>query len=721
MSANNQPKLSDLHVPELVQHHGRLQALNPYELKGQEFLMNIFSVKAVPALPAIFPRSIGTKTFVVHLHQLRALTTFLGLATIAMSLFAQTPPSPDFGPPTVDMVDAVGVSMNSGRPNFNIAPLAIGAKGDELRFFESYSGSIQNSPEFRTSALIGTVYGSKIGSIYGTGFMVVNIFGNAEIMQPTGDGVHWSSKSQRGGALSITSAGQVFTYQYVDRTGAIYDFSMGGDPSTCADRTVVTSNAIYEISAYDARCALLSKVTYPDGRTLTLGFPTVDLTDATHYVQKFTRSDGFQLIAEYRVATGSHVDPENVPEPFRVTAYNMAFDYCDVSTIACAFTRAWPYATYTWTGQEVNLNDRMQLTVQDAAGGQTRYTEELEQGYNRDPIANIPYLYSMVIGVKPPSSPINDTITYQYKNQAFCYTFQSGINSITTDCSTYQRDVLVQQATNSAGTWTYSYTHDAPMASAGSRAPGLYTTTMTRPDGFATTGQYNSLTGYIQYVNGSHGNVVYLIDYLNVPNSITRSADSEGRQYIYSFDGRGNLQSRRQVVSGQSINVGPLYQASFPTSCAHPTSCNKPTWIQDPNINQTDYTYDPVHGGVVTETLPPDSNGIRPQKRYTYVQRTPWLKNSSNGYSPGSPIWKLNSVSYCRTGNAAASGVGCAVPNDEVLTTYDYGPDSGPNNLLLRGTVMAADGATHRTCYANDAYGNKISETSANAGLTSCP
>jgi YD repeat-containing protein len=65
--------------------------------------------------------------------------------------------------------------------------------------------------------------------------------------------------------------------------------------------------------------------------------------------------------------------------------------------------------------------------------------------------------------------------------------------------------------------------------------------------------------------------------------------------------------------------------------------------------------------------------------------------------------------------------VGCAQPSDEVLTTYDYGPDSGPNNLLLRGKAVTADGKTARTCYAYDALGNKISETSANAQLANCP
>ncbi|WP_204326407.1 hypothetical protein, partial [Stenotrophomonas maltophilia] len=56
------------------------------------------------------------------------------------------------------------------------------------------------------------------------------------------------------------------------------------------------------------------------------------------------------------------------------------------------------------------------------------------------------------------------------------------------------------------------------------------------------------------------------------------------------------------------------------SSCTVPTYrvCNKPNYIRDPKGNQTDFTYDPAHGGILTETLPADDNGVRPQKRYTY-------------------------------------------------------------------------------------------------------
>src|SRR6185295_16939599 len=108
-------------------------------------------------------------------------------------------------------------------------------------------------------------------------------------------------------------------------------------------------------------------------------------------------------------------------------------------------------------------------------------------------------------------------------------------------------------------------------------------------------------------------------------------------------------------------------------------------------------------------------------------QRYAWISNGSGGYvQAATPVWVRTATSICRTsaatGNPAAP---CATAGDEVLTQYDYGPDSGPNSLLLRGqTVTATDNgvtATLRTCYTYDARGRRIGETRPNANLASCP
>ena len=116
----------------------------------------------------------------------------------------------------------------------------------------------------------------------------------------------------------------------------------------------------------------------------------------------------------------------------------------------------------------------------------------------------------------------------------------------------------------------------------------------------------------------------------------------------------------------------------------------------------------------------PIVNGIRPQMRYSYAQRYAWIKNSAGAFvQAATPIWVLTQKSQCKSG--AALGAGCAVVGDEVRTTFEYGPNSGPNNLLLRGMVDDATGAALRTCYAYDWQGNKISETKPRANLATCP
>lgn len=140
------------------------------------------------------------------------------------------------------------------------------------------------------------------------------------------------------------------------------------------------------------------------------------------------------------------------------------------------------------------------------------------------------------------------------------------------------------------------------------------------------------------------------------------------------------------------------------------TICNKPIWRKDYKGNQTDYTY-AAHGGVETETGPA-VNGVRPQVRYEYALRFARVSNGA-GHSPEAvPIYLPSRKAFCATG--AASGWGCAILGDETVTTYDYGPDSGPNNLALRSETVTAGGVARRTCYGYDWQGNKISTTRPN-------
>lgn len=205
----------------------------------------------------------------------------------------------------------------------------------------------------------------------------------------------------------------------------------------------------------------------------------------------------------------------------------------------------------------------------------------------------------------------------------------------------------------------------------------------------------------------------------------------EGNKLTYGRDSRGNIVSETWTAKPGSGTAAASRSFTYPdpqlgdcTSVPR-AICNQPSAKSDYKENQTDFTYDPTHGGVLTETGPA-VNGVRPQTRHEYAQRYAWIMGSGGYVQAASPIWVRTATSFCRTsaatGNPAAP---CAIVGDEVRTTYDYGPDSGPNSLSLRGqAVIATDGGvttTLRTCFGYDGFGQRISETQPNANLASCP
>lgn len=206
--------------------------------------------------------------------------------------------------------------------------------------------------------------------------------------------------------------------------------------------------------------------------------------------------------------------------------------------------------------------------------------------------------------------------------------------------------------------------------------------------------------------------------FLPQPTLVASATNPEGDRTEYTYDARGNVTSVRKKAKPNTGLADIVTSATYPdTSCANRKTCNKPATTTDARGNITNYTYDPVHGGILTETGPaPTSTQPRPQTRYTYVQRYAQILNSTGSFvQAATPVWLPASKSFCKTGAAPC------VSSDEVKTTYDYGPTTGANNLLLRGIVVDAGVLKLRTCYGYDSVGRKISETRPRAGLTSCP
>jgi YD repeat-containing protein len=159
---------------------------------------------------------------------------------------------------------------------------------------------------------------------------------------------------------------------------------------------------------------------------------------------------------------------------------------------------------------------------------------------------------------------------------------------------------------------------------------------------------------------------------------VTQITYPEGNAVQYGYDARGNVTTTTAIAKAGSGLANIATTASYPASCTTTKTCNKPVWTKDAKLNQTDYTYDTTHGGVLTVTAPAAaSGGIRPQTRYSY--------GLSNGMS------LLTGVSTCQT---TAS---CAGALDEVKTSVIYG---GAAQNYLPTTISSGAGKVFndRTC-----------------------
>jgi hypothetical protein len=266
-----------------------------------------------------------------------------------------------------------------------------------------------------------------------------------------------------------------------------------------------------------------------------------------------------------------------------------------------------------------------------------------------------------------------------------------------------------QQTTPDGAVWNfYASDKDREDIPLPGEPPAISSGRYTGPEGMDVTAQFGA--GLLDYYT-QNDRTTYLqwngIDLVGLTHP-------EGNSVGYAYRAGQTIGTSWSAKPGSGLatiatSMGFAEGSSCPTLPRK--VCNKPIWKRDYKGNQTDFTYEEAHGGVLTETGPA-VGGVRPQVRYQYAQKRAWV--SSGGiYVPETvSIYLPVRKSFCATG--AASGAGCALPGDEVVTTYDYGPDSGPNNLNLRSETMTAGGVSRRTCHGYDWQGNRISTTRPN-------
>lgn len=616
-------------------------------------------------------------------------------ANLAAALFAITVPVQSqtvvkLDPPELKLVDKAGVNLVSGLPQFSVHGVEIGPAGNKLSHSLTFSGTSPDNFEF-SDVHRGVIHVPAFPwTICPDGTNCPNVLvrlGGAAERFFLNNGVY-GNFHENGASLSRSAGG---TYTYTRNDGTTFTAS----PSVRSTWCVSMPGA--------GDCAGVVEVNRPDGLKTSISYQQVSFSGQTYWRPLAVhRNDGYQL--RYQYAAGSSTNPTSyysATSPTQVIALNAAVEYCDATAASCSLALSWPGVTYSFAPSG---STQSVFTVIDGGGQTTRFTNtDLGLGEWR------------VTAVKRASSAASDTDLYRYSDYTVCVAVYADRDEriFTWDCNALRRK-LVSSVTIDSGVWTYSFFRPQIPYNNTWEASGV------DPNGYRMYARTDSFQNGVNYINNaSFGQTIGTYTW-NIPNRLSTVKDQEGREFALLYDSRGNVIEKRQKAVPGSGLADVVQTAGYDAVCGNPVKCNKPNWTRDAMGNQTDYTYDPVHGGVLTETSPPDSRGFRPQKRYTYVQRYAWVKNASGGFvRESTPIWKLNSVSFCR--DSAYTGSACAVAGDEVVTQYEYGPDAGPNNLLLRGQVVIADGASRRTCYGYDVRGNKISETTPGAALTSCP
>jgi RHS repeat-associated protein len=235
----------------------------------------------------------------------------------------------------------------------------------------------------------------------------------------------------------------------------------------------------------------------------------------------------------------------------------------------------------------------------------------------------------------------------------------------------YDTSNRVASVTTPAGATSYAYSDTA----------GVRTTTVTNALGKATSYKFDISSQRMTSVTNALSQVTSFLHDSN--GRLTETTAPEGNKAVVGYDGRGNVANTTLKAKPGSGLADIITTASYPVTCSNPLTCNSPDWTKDAKGNQTDYTYDATHGGVLTVTAPADTTGVRPQTRYSYTL--------TGG------VQLLTGVSACIS---SASCVGTA---SEVRTTIGYNGNLHMSSI----TERAGDGSlSATTTVAYDAAGN---------------
>jgi hypothetical protein len=480
-----------------------------------------------------------------------------------------------------------------------------------------------------------------------------------------------------GSTLSLTPSVNPINFVHTSNNGTISSTSY---TNNCASNSGLPKyNGITEFE----KLIYGSTILKPNGEKISYYYLTIYNSSGcaiAHRLQSIKSNRGYAIHFDYQTNDNKSLDWRT---PSIVTVFNSTVDFCDDTAISCVFTQNWPKLL---VNKSIDASSNIQVVVTEPDGG----------------VYSLLRTYSYTLTLNRNGAEL---IRYNFANNGGAGAFPGWI---------------VQSVSRAGEMWTYS---SSPIGS-------VPTVSRTSPLGGVRSAVIDPLSRNVKKFTDENNRVTnylytsnYLLQYVVPPEGTLDANGNPIAGYTkYDYDARGNVVQTTIVPKQGSGLANVMTYAGFDTTCSNRKTCNQPNWEKDGKGNQTDFTYDPTHGGLLTEMRPaPSAGAARPMKVNTYAQRSAWIKNSSGTLvqSPD-PVWLIASSTECQTAAGSNTPV-CDAAAPQKITTYQYGASGTGEAMLVKGVAVASSGTTLRTCYGYDIFHRRISETKPNANLAVCP
>lgn len=452
-----------------------------------------------------------------------------------------------------------------------------------------------------------------------------------------------------------------------------YKLIMGDGTELTFSKIDTTRNGSSDFNFYYANwgggkaLAVVTQIKKPNGELISFSYQTGTMTSAGTSPMGY---NSFPMsFVRLKTVSNNH-------------GFSLVFNY-DSDVFLTSSTQGWPEALSGW------LSLKGVSSFNNATGKQLQVNLTIQRSNNN---------YSS-------SNPNNVTTFIDSLGSKYLYTDNYGnITQIVRPSSPskptiigYDSNSRVASVSSAGVTFEYTY----------STSGRNVTTIIKRSDGSQRTVITNTSVGLpISVTDELSRSTLFSYDSFGRTVSITKP---EGNVITVTYDARGNQLSSTDAPKAGFGGSNIITSAGYDATCTNAVKCNRPNWTKDALGNQTDYTYDPVTGLLLSVTYPASSNGVRPQKRYSYANLQAYYTNGAGGAAPsGQPISVLTQVSSCRTSTS------CSGTADEYRETIDYGAQAGgavSNLLPVTLTRSAGDGSvSSSTSSVYDDTGNIISK-----------